>query len=241
LNRSSLDTIVDIIKKLMSRREEVDSKENAIDNQHDLPVYHRIHRILTNLIPLINQFDDEEKLSFRSFAPIILQFDKTFALLIGTLLIKIAENRDDLESMLILLQENLSENYFERILIQLATVLSNKYSYSFIQKLNINEKFDLAQWFIKEKDQGLFVFDLLKNHVFNRANIDREQCQNLLRQLRQSENLFLRQQALEYTVHWKKKKERLQRQRNQIRVPNDSSDPDISDINLFDIFDVMQN
>jgi hypothetical protein len=225
----------------MSRREEIDSKENAINNQHDLPVYHRIHRILTNLIPLINRFDDEEKLSFRSFAPIIFQFDKTFALLIGTLLIKIAENREDLESMLILFQENLSENYFERILIQLATVLSNKYSYSFIQKLNINEKLDLAQWFIKEKDQGLFVFDLLKNHVFNRANIDREQCQNLLRQLRQSENLFLRQQALEYTVHWKKKRERLQRKRNQIRVPNDSSDADISDINLFDIFDVMQN
>ena len=32
---------------------------------------------------------------------IILQFDKTFALLIGTLLIKIAQNKEDLESILI--------------------------------------------------------------------------------------------------------------------------------------------
>ena len=68
LNRSSSDIIIDIIQKIMSRREEIDSKENAIDNQHDLPVYHRIQRILTNLNSHINQFDNEKKLSFRSFA-----------------------------------------------------------------------------------------------------------------------------------------------------------------------------
>ncbi|CAF4944398.1 unnamed protein product, partial [Rotaria sp. Silwood1] len=102
----------------------------------------------------------------------------------------------------------------------------------------VNEKFDLARWFIKEKDQGLFVFDLLKNHVFNQSGVDREQCQNLLRQIRQSENLYLRQRALAYTVRWKRKKERNQRQCNQIRVPKCSSNPDMSDINLFEIFDV---
>ncbi|CAF3633173.1 unnamed protein product [Rotaria sp. Silwood1] len=235
---SSSSAIVDIIKNLMSRQEEIDSKENAIDNQHDLPIYHRIHRILTILINHINQFDNENKNSFRSLALIILQFDKTFALIIGTLLIKIAQNRDDIESMLILLQETLSENYFENILIRLATVISNKYSCSFIQQLNVSEKLDLARWFIKEKDQGLFVFDLLKNHVFNQSGVDREQCQNLLRQIRQSENLYLRQRALAYTVRWKKKKERNQRQCNQIRVPKCSSNPDMSDINLFEIFDV---
>ncbi|CAF4744611.1 unnamed protein product, partial [Rotaria socialis] len=95
---SSSNEIIDIIKKLVSIRAEVDSKENAIDNQHDLPVYHRIHRILTILIDRINQFDNEKKLSFRSLAPIILQFDKTFTLTIGTLLIKIAQNRDDLKA-----------------------------------------------------------------------------------------------------------------------------------------------
>ncbi|CAF3289844.1 unnamed protein product [Rotaria sp. Silwood2] len=237
---SSSDAIVDIIKNLMACREGIDSKENAVDKQHDLPVYHRIHHILTILINHINQFDNEKKLSFRSLAPILLQFDKTFAFLIGTLLIKIAQNRDDLESMLILFQENLSENYFESVLIRLAKVISNKHSRSFIEQLNVNEKLDLAQWFIKEKDQGLFVFDLLKIHVFNRSGVDREQCQNLLRQMRQSENLFLRQQALGYTVRWKRKKERHpRRQRNQKSVPNSSSDPDISDINLFEIFDVV--
>lgn len=67
--------------------------------------------------------------------------------------------------------------------------------------------------------------------------MDREQCQNLLRQMRQSENLFLRQQALGYTVRWKRKRERLQRRRTQISVPNQSSHPDTSDINLFELFD----
>jgi len=38
LNISSLDSIVDIIKKLISLREE-------IDREHDLSVYHRLHRI----------------------------------------------------------------------------------------------------------------------------------------------------------------------------------------------------
>jgi hydroxymethylpyrimidine pyrophosphatase-like HAD family hydrolase len=111
----------------------------------------------------------------------------------------------------------------------------------FIQQLNVNEKLNLAQWFIKENDQGLFVFDVLKNHVLNQSQVDREQCQNLLQQMRQSENLFLRYQALGYTVRWKRKRERLQRRRKQISVPNDSSRPDISDINLFELFDVVQS
>jgi hypothetical protein len=38
LNRSSLDSIVDIIKELISLREE-------IDREHDLLVYHPLHRI----------------------------------------------------------------------------------------------------------------------------------------------------------------------------------------------------
>jgi hypothetical protein len=224
----------------MSLREELDSKQNANDNLHDLPVYHRIHCILTKLISYIDQFDDEMKLSLRSFAPVILQFDKTFAVIIGMLLMKIARNRDDLESMLRLLEDNLSGNYFERVLTELTKVFSNKYSScSFIRKLNVNEKFDLAKWFIEEKDQGLFVFDLLKNQVFNQTSVNREQCQNLLRQMRESENFVLRQQALEYTVHWKKKKDK--KQRHRIRVQNTSPDPDVSDINFSEIFDPEQN
>jgi len=224
----------------MSLREELDSKQNANDNLHDLPVYHRIHCILTKLVCYIDQFDDEMKLSLRSFAPVIFQFDKTFAVSIGMLLMKIARNRDDLESMLRLLEDNLSENYFERVLIELTKVFSNKYSScSFIQKLNVNEKLDLAKWFIEEKDQGLFVFDLLKNQVFNQTSVNREQCQNLLRQMRESENFVLRQQALEYTVRWKKKKD--QQQRHRRRGQNTAPDPDVSDINFSEIFDLEQN
>ncbi len=62
--------------------------------------------ILTILISHINHFDNAKKLSFRSLAPIVLQFDKTLAPLIDTLLIKIAQNRDDLQSMLMLFKEN---------------------------------------------------------------------------------------------------------------------------------------
>ncbi|CAF4325194.1 unnamed protein product, partial [Adineta steineri] len=106
---SLIDPIIDIIKNLMLHRDEIDSKENAINNQQDLPIYHRIQRILTKLISYMKQLSNEEKLPLRSFAIMIFQFDKTFALLTGTLLMNTTQNRDDLESMLILFQENLSE------------------------------------------------------------------------------------------------------------------------------------
>jgi hypothetical protein len=186
----------------MSCREEIDSKQNALDNQHDLPVYHRIRRLLTNINSNIDQFDNEKKIHFRLLTAIILQFDKTLAPLIGTLLIKISQNKEDLEDVFKILEENLSENYFERILTEFATLINKKDSCPFIQLLNVDEKLHLAQWFINEKHRPLFVFDLLKDHVFNQQGVDREQCQNLLKQIRQSENLFLRQQAMEYTVPW---------------------------------------
>jgi hypothetical protein len=194
--------IIDLIKKMMSRREEIDSKENALDRQHDLPVYHRIQRLLTNLNSHINQFNNQQKIPFRSLTPIILQFDKTLAPQIGKLLIKISQNKEDLEDLLQILQENLSENYFQKIVTQLSILITNEDSCLFIQQLNVDEKLHLAQWFMKEKNRPSFVFDLLKNGVFNQSGVDRELCQDLLRQIRQSQDLYLRQKAMEYTVPW---------------------------------------
>ena len=240
IDRSSFGVTMDMIQILMSRREELDSNENGIDNQHDLPVYHRIHRMLTILISHVQSLDNEMKSSFRPLAVVLLQFEKTFALLIGILLIKIAQHRDDLQSMLVLLEEHLSEDYFERIVMQLASELAKPYSGHFIQRLDAQEKLQLAQWFIEEHDRDLFVFNLLKNHVFNQSNDNREQYQYLLRRMRESQNFVLRQQALEYTVKWKRKKER---QRPKIVEKHTSSvavNPDTLPIDLFDIFDTPQ-
>lgn len=202
-NRSSIDVIIDIIKKIISYREEIDSKQNAIDEQHDLPVYHRIQNILQVLIYHINQFDDEKKVSFRLLCPIILQFDKTVAPLLGKLLIKIAQNKEDIEDALKFLEENLSENYFERVLTNLATCIDETDSCPFLQQSNIDEKLSFAQWFLKEKNRPLFVFDLLKNHIFNQSGFNQEQCRNILQELRQSKDLFLKEQAMTYNVPWK--------------------------------------
>jgi hypothetical protein len=186
----------------MARREEIDSKENGLDNQHDLPVYHRIQCLLNNLNSNINQFNNENKIHFRTLTKIIFQFDKTLSPQIGTLLIKISQNKEDLENILKIFQENLTENYFQRILTQFATLITNKDSCPFIQQLNLDQKLQLAQWFIKEKNRPLFVFDLLKNNVFNQSGVDRQICQDLIQQFRSNEDLFLRQQAMEYTVPW---------------------------------------
>ena len=236
--RSIFETTVDVITKLMSRREDIDSKENALDHHHDLPVYRRLHALLTNLMNQIGQFDSETKLAFRCLPSMLLQFDRTLALLVGTFLIQIAVDRDDLQSMLNLLEENLSKDDFESVVIRLGSILPNTRAHSFLQQLTPNEKLNLAQWFIEEKDQGLFVFELLKKQVFSQKDADREQCQRLLRRLRESENLFLRQQALEYTVQWKQKKEKVQRGVNQPRIKIDPSARETtSDMNLFNIFD----
>ncbi|CAF1192166.1 unnamed protein product [Rotaria sordida] len=226
-NISSLDIIIDIIKKVMSCREEIDSKENAIDNQHDLPVYHRIQKILKNLISHINQFDNEKKIHFRSLTSIVLQFDKTLAPLIGKLLIKIAQNKEDIEDVLKILQENLSENYFERILTELSTSISKEDSCPFIQQLDVDEKLNLAQWFIKERTRPLLVFDLLINHVFNQSGVDREQCRNLLRHLRQCENLYVQEQAMSYIVPWEK--DGSINDNDRMSVSSESDDSNISE------------
>ncbi|CAF4130497.1 unnamed protein product, partial [Rotaria sp. Silwood2] len=199
---TSFDIIIDIIKKIMLFRDELDSKQNAIDSQHDLPVYRRIQLILNNLDGYIDKFGNEKKKFVRSLTLIVLQFDKTLAPLIGKLLIKIAQNKEDIDDGLRILQENLSENYFEKILTELSSIIDKEESCPFIQQLNVDEKLNLAQWFVKNRNQPLFVFDLLTNHVFNQSGVDREQCQHLLRHLRQSENLLVKEKAMSYTVPW---------------------------------------
>ena len=59
LNRSSLDVIIDIIQNLMSCQEEIDWKENTIDNQHDLPIY-LTSCIETLLITIVQSKEDLE-------------------------------------------------------------------------------------------------------------------------------------------------------------------------------------
>ncbi|CAF4376538.1 unnamed protein product, partial [Adineta steineri] len=167
-----------------------------------LPVYHRIEHVLAILNSHMTTFDKEKKITFRSITSIVLQFDKTLAYNLAIILIGIAESKEDLEDILKSLEENLPKDYFERILTELSDFITNRYSYSFIDELNANEKLELAQWFIKEKKRILFVFKFLLNLVFHELNVDREECKNLLRQMRQSDNLFIRREAMNYTVPW---------------------------------------
>jgi hypothetical protein len=54
-----------MIQVLMARREEIDSRDNAVDKQHDLPVYRRVHCLLTLLDEHLDQFNQHKKLSIR--------------------------------------------------------------------------------------------------------------------------------------------------------------------------------
>lgn len=187
----------------MSRRDEIDQNQNAIDAQHDLPVYHRVHQILTSLILHIEELRRDHVETVRQIATMTLKFDLTLASFVGQLLIGLATNKEDLYEVLTCLEKCLPNSYAERIIDQLGSQLSSDAKFSpFINHLNCDEKLALVQWFVQEKHQESFVFRLFTEKVLGDASVDREQCQNLLRQFRQSTNFYVRENALQYTVPW---------------------------------------
>ena len=189
----------------MSHREELDVNSDALDYQNDLPIYHRINNLLELFITSMNEIDVQARLCFRALAASLLQFEITMATLSGKLLMKLAQNKEDLEEILTIFQQYIPAIYLEHVTIELASVLAaNDGSCCFLQQLSVEEKFQLALWFVNEKGRPLFVFDLLKNEIFNKASVDKHQCQLLLRQMRHSKNLLLKQRALQYKVPWRK-------------------------------------
>ncbi|CAF3787569.1 unnamed protein product [Rotaria sordida] len=205
VKRILANDIMNFIQSIIDYEKKLDySNENNLHDQSDLRIYCRINELLEIFISSIGEIDQQERQCFHSLALSILQCQVTRAPLIGKFLMKMAQNKEDLEEILIIFQQYLSSVYFEHTLLKLASYLGdNDGSCPFVQQLSIDEKFHLAIWFINERNQPLFVFDLLKNQLFNKTSIDKQQCQVLLRQMRQSSNLLLRQQVLEYVIPWK--------------------------------------
>ncbi|CAF2126601.1 unnamed protein product [Rotaria magnacalcarata] len=201
---SSINTLIDFVKKVASLREDIDLQENAIDCRHDLPAYRRLDTILGILINSLESFNNEKQLALRAFAPIIIQLDKTLASYAGEILMKTAQNKEDMENQIKFLQENLPENFFEDLLMDLSDLLRYESTDYFISKMDIDEKLAFAEWFINEKNRPLFVYDFLTEYVFNHKDVNRQQCQQIIRSWRQSENLRLKQKSMSYCVPWDK-------------------------------------
>ncbi|CAF3513550.1 unnamed protein product [Rotaria socialis] len=201
---SSINKLIDFIKKVASLREGIDLQENAIDCRHDLPAYRRLDTILGVLINSLGSFNNEKQLALRAFAPIIIQLDKTLASYAGEILMKTAQNKEDMENQIKFLQENLPENFFEYLLMDLSHLLTYESTDYFISKMDIDEKVAFAEWFINEKNRPLFVYNFLTEYVFDHKDVNRQQCQKIIRSWRQSENLRLKQKAMDYCVPWDK-------------------------------------
>ncbi|CAF2821052.1 unnamed protein product [Rotaria sp. Silwood2] len=201
---SSIYKLIDFIKKVASLREDIDLQENAINFRHDLPAYRRLETILGVLINSLENFNNEKQLALRALAPIIIQLDKTLASYAGEILIKTAQNKEDMENGIKFLQQNLPENFFENLLMDLSHLLRYESTDYFISKMNIDEKLAFAEWFINEKNRPLFVHNFLTEYVFNHKDVNRQQCQQIIRSWRQSENLCLKQKAMSYCVPWDK-------------------------------------
>ncbi|CAM4845511.1 unnamed protein product, partial [Rotaria magnacalcarata] len=152
----------------------------------------------------LESFNNEKQLALRAFAPIIIQLDKTLASYAGEILMKTAQDKEDMEHQIKFLQENLPENFFEYLLMDLSHLLTYESTDYFISKMDIDEKLAFAEWFINEKNRPLFVYNFLTEYVFNHKDVNRQQCQQIIRSWRQSENLRLKQKAMNYCVPWDK-------------------------------------
>ena len=200
---SSGDLLLDLVKAVMARRKEVDVAQNALDARHDLPVYHRVHRLLNLLASHIDGLRIQSEASLRAIADFALQFDITFAPIVGRILIGLAKNKEDLYAVLLHLKERLLDTYAQRVISKLGVQLGKKDRFCpFVEQLSVEEKLALVEWFVHEKQQEPFVFDLLTAKIFPHASADREQCRVLLRHLRQCHHPYVQQRALEYTVPW---------------------------------------
>ena len=115
---------------------------------------------------------------------------------------RIVENKEELQEILSTFESQLSTSYFDRLLNIMSTSVSDESCPSFIQKLIVEDKLRLAQWFMAQNNRELFVWNWLIKGVFDQSGVDREQCRQLLIKFRQSDNLFVREQALDYTVPW---------------------------------------
>jgi hypothetical protein len=113
-----------------------------------------------------------------------------------------AQSKEELEEVFSPLQANLPEKYFERVLTDLFPIFNPEYFCPFIGQLSVNDRLQLARWFIEEKKRTLVAFSLLKLCVFTQPGVDREQSRNLLQQMRQSDDLSLRQQTMADIVPW---------------------------------------
>ena len=201
-NSSSLDRMKNLIEKIMARREEIDSKANAMDAQHDLPVYHRLQDLLTSIISSLKSFSAERRKPFRSLIDLFFRFDRTLAPCLAELALCTSANKEELEEYLQYFERQLSKEFFQHISVLLAEQMASKENRSFVQQLQMNEKVQLVQWFAVEKHRPLFVFDLLTKTLFPEAHEYRQICQDLLRSMRLSEDFLLRKRAMTFTVPW---------------------------------------
>ena len=160
-----------LIEKVMSRREAIDSKANAVDRQHDLPVYRRLRQMFTSLLSSLQRLSTERQKSFHSLIEVFFRFDQTVSPLLT-----------QLTPLIVTHKEKLGES-FQQILTFLAGPIASPEYCPFVQQLQTSEKLEFIQWFTVEKHRSVLVFDLL-------------------RQLRLSKDLILRQRAMEYNVPW---------------------------------------
>jgi hypothetical protein len=187
----------------MSHREEIDGVHNAIDAKHDLPVYHRIHHLLKLVASQLHDLRANNELSLRTIANLALEFDSTFAFVAGLIRVGLTENKEELYAVLSDLRDKVDDCLCRQVICELGSRIAKEDRVCpFVEQLSAAAKLELIRWFVQVKHEESFVFDLLTDKVLNEGSIDRDQCRLVLRQIRQSTDMCLRQRALQYTVTW---------------------------------------
>jgi len=193
-----------------NKYKQLDVDNNAKDDYHDLPVYHRVKKLFAKLSSVIdNDFKREQELvkQVKQLCLIALKSTPTLASDIGELLIKLAQTNDDFIQLIELLKINFLPNhsyYLNYVVQRLSSLIKDSFFND--DELDIQQRFDLCEKLILTDNDGynaLLIFQYFKADLMSESTIDKEKCRQLLKQFRENKNLLVKDLALECTCSWK--------------------------------------
>jgi hypothetical protein len=119
---------------------------NAVDRQHDLPVYRRLREMLTSVLRSLEHASSEKRRSFRFLIQIFFQFDRTLSPLLAQLALLIVTGKEQLEECLQYFESQLSKEFFQHILTFLAErFVTSEGDCPFVWQLQTSEKVQPVQ------------------------------------------------------------------------------------------------
>ncbi|CAF0896335.1 unnamed protein product [Didymodactylos carnosus] len=207
MNSSYISRVIQLLNELMTNEKykQIDRDQNALDDYHDLPVYHRIDDLISSIIADIKHYRNDDQIiqQMKQFSQDVLKYNKALAKRTGELLLNLVNSKNIKQDLIAIIeffkQYLTNETYRTKVLDGLSRLVEDA---PFIEELNIDQKLSLCQDLITSDDQSsyqtLLIFDYFTSHVLSEQSVNKDKCRELLRQVRASENMVVNEKAMSY-------------------------------------------